>query len=231
MKLLREFVDFKDLSVFTEDNTDPAVKKHTKLKGIFLEAEVKNKNERIYPKVVLESEVKRYQDIINSGRAVGELSHPETPEINLDRIALVIESLEMKENQGIGCCRLIDTPLGLIAQTLVSEKILLGISTRGVGELKEGIVQNGYQLICADLVWEPSCTKAILEAITESKNWKLEGEHWISEEAKQDNKILEIATKSLKEDIDKKYKTNNSKPESQKVLRFLLSNFLNDIKG
>jgi len=228
MKLLREFVDFKDLNIFTEDS-EPSAKKHIKLKGIFLEADVKNKNERIYPKPILESEVTRYQDVIKTGRAVGELSHPETPEINLDRIALVIESLAMKDNQGIGCCRLIDTPLGLVAQTLVSEKILLGISTRGVGELKEGIVQPGYQLICADLVWEPSCTKAILEAVTESKNWKLENDKWISEEVnKEQTKILEVATKELKEDIDKKYKTNDV--NSQQVLRYLLSDFLKKIK-
>jgi len=137
-----------------------------------------------------------------------------SPQINLDRISHVIESLIMENDDGVGVLRLIDTPMGKIAQTLVSEKILLGVSTRGVGSLDGDIVKEDYSLITpADLVFDPSAPKAFVESVLENKEWIREGDQWVS-----------IAIDKLQKTVDKKY--SNSK----EVLNFLIKDFLNDIK-
>ena len=214
MKLIKEMVDYKDLQIIKEDSVDTG-KKHFKLKGVFLEAEIKNRNGRIYPRPILEREVKKYnEEYIKTNRAIGELDHGETPSINLDRISHVIESLIMENDDGVGVLRLIDTPMGKIAQTLVSEKILLGVSTRGVGSLDGDIVKEDYSLITpADLVFDPSAPKAFVESVLENKEWIREGDQWVS-----------IAIDKLQKTVDKKY--SNSK----EVLNFLIKDFLNDIK-
>lgn len=137
-----------------------------------------------------------------------------SPQINLDRISHVIESLIMENDDGVGVLRLIDTPMGKIAQTLVSEKILLGVSTRGVGSLDGDLVKEDYSLITpADLVFDPSAPKAFVESVLENKEWIREGDQWVS-----------IAIDKLQKTVDKKY--SNSK----EVLNFLIKDFLNDIK-
>lgn len=218
MKLIKEYIDFNDVSlvVENEETTDDTKRKHFKLKGVFLQSESKNKNGRIYPKTILEKEVKRYnEEKIRTNRAVGECDHPDTPQINLDRISHVIESLEMVGNDGVGVLRLIDTPMGKIAQTLVSENILLGVSTRGVGSLDGEYVKDDFQLITpADLVFDPSAPKAFVKSIIENREWIIEGDKWV-----------EVSVNKLKKSVDKKYIGRNS---SQYALKYMLE-FLDNI--
>jgi len=215
MKLIKEMVDYKDLQIIKEDSVDTG-KKHFKLKGVFLEAEIKNRNGRIYPRPILEREVKKYnEEYIKTNRAIGELDHGETPSINLDRISHVVESLVMEGNKGIGVLRLIDTPMGKIAQTLVSEGILLGVSTRGVGSLDENNnVKSDYIYVCQDLVFEPSCQSAMMETVLENEEWII-GEHgW-----------MKLPYDNLKKSVDKKYNSSDSQ-----LIANYLTTFINQIK-
>lgn len=195
-KLLTEFVQFSDLSMITESDQTDTTKKHIKLEGVFIQAECKNKNGRIYPKTVLEREVNKYnEEYIKTNRAVGQLDHPDSPSMNLDRISHVIESLKMVDNDGYGTLRLIDTPMGKIAQTLVLEKILLGVSSRGVGNMEGDRVADSFLMITpADLVFENSAPKALVSAVLENKEWIMEGDKWV-----------EVAVSTLQNSVDKKY--------------------------
>jgi hypothetical protein len=217
MKLLKEFVDIKDLSIINEDvDVNGTKEKVIRLKGPFLEANQKNKNGRTYPRSVLEREVKRYnEEKIAKNRAVGTLDHEDTPQINLERISHKIESLVMEGDLGIGVAKLIDTPMGRIAKTIVSEGIILGISTRGVGSLEEsGTVKDDFLLVCADLVADPSCSKALLDSVLENKEYIMDGDQ-----------IVEVAVRNLQKSVDKKYDPSSM---SNYALRYMMK-FLEDI--
>jgi hypothetical protein len=200
MKLIREFIDLKDLEIIKEDaEVDGVKKKVFKLKGIMLQAECKNRNGRIYPKSIIEREVGKYvTDKIGKRQSVGTLDHGDTPNIDLDRISHVIEVLKMEGNNGIGCARLIDTPCGRIAKTLVEEGIVLGMSTRGVGSLENDKVKDDFQLISIDLVNNPSAPQAFVESVLEAKDWILQGEKWI--EVCKDGVCKLVKEETVKED-------------------------------
>lgn len=172
--LITEFVDMQSLSVITE-KAEPGKDPVYKIKGIMLQADVKNKNGRIYPLPLLEKEVARYDnERIKPRRAMGQLEHCSDPQIHLDRVSHLIESLEMKEKDGYGVAKLIDTPMGRIAMTLVKENILLGMSTRGIGTMNpDGTVNDDYQIAAIDLIADPSAPRAFMENIIENKNWIL----------------------------------------------------------
>jgi hypothetical protein len=197
MKLIREFVDRQNIEILKEIVEDNGQKKEVlRLKGPFLEAEIRNKNNRIYPLKVLQREVKKYnEERIAKNRAVGTCDHEETPQISLDRISHVIESLEMKDNIGYGVARVIDTPTGKILKTLVSEGIILGVSTRGVGSLDEdGTVKEDFALLSIDAVIDNSAPHCFVEGVLENKNWAFDGD-----------KIVEVAIDNLKKKVDKKF--------------------------
>lgn len=216
MKLLCEFVDMSSLQLLTEE--DKEKKKVYRLKGPFMEATVKNKNGRIYPLEVLEREVKKYnEEKISKSRAMGEMDHPENPQINLERVSHIIESLKMDGNLAYGVARLIDTPMGRIAQTLVGEGVILGMSSRGVGSLDGDKVKDDYCLITpGDIVCDPSAPSAFVEGVLENKEYIIG----------KDGEIVEVAIKKMKESVDKKYSGNNM---SQNALRYMM-NFLNDLR-
>lgn len=216
MKLIREMIDYKDLQVIKEDSVETG-KKHFKLKGVFLQSEIVNRNGRKYPKPILEREIKKYnEERIQTNRAVGELDHPTEASINLDRISHVIESLVMEGNDGIGVLRLIDTPMGKIAQTLVAENIILGVSTRGIGSLDESNnVKDDYMLVTpADIVFESSAPRAYMEAVLENREFIIDG-----------NRIVEMAVDNLKKSVDKKYNSSDSQ-----LIANYLTTFINQIK-
>ena len=192
-QLLTEFVDMNSLSIITEraeGTHDPIYK----IKGIMLQAEAKNKNGRMYPLAILEKEVKRYSDEkIKTRRAMGQLEHCQDPQIHLDRVSHLIEDLHMEGNDGFGTAKLIDTPMGRIAMTLVKENILLGMSTRGVGTMESnGTVNPDYQIAAIDLIADPSAPKAFVEGIVESKNWIIG----------PDGMFIEAAISSMKKAVD-----------------------------
>jgi len=152
-------------------------KKDMKIRGIFMQAETKNRNGRLYPKEVLMKEVSRYnKEFINQGRAFGELGHPEGPTVNLDRVSHMITRLEPDGNNFIGEAKLLSTPMGEIAKALIRDGGKLGVSSRGMGSLesKNGVnyVKDDFYLAtAADIVADPSAPQAFVEGIMEGKEW------------------------------------------------------------
>ena len=156
--------------------------KKSYIKGIFLQAEQVNRNGRMYPLAIMEREVNRYNEaFVQKGRALGELGHPDGPTVNLDRVSHKICELYKDGNNFIGKAQLLETPMGKIAKSLISEGVCLGVSSRGVGSLKmtnEGhkIVGEDFMLAtAADIVADPSAPDAFVQGIMEGKEWVWEG--------------------------------------------------------
>ncbi len=172
MKLITEQIE--EVKFLTEDKDG---KKNHYIQGVFLQGEIKNRNGRVYPIDILEREVNRYTELnISKNRALGELGHPEGPTVNLDRASHKIESLVREGNNYIGKAKLLDTPMGQIAKSLLDEGVSLGVSSRGVGSLREmggaNYVRDDYQLAtAADIVADPSAPDAFVEGIMEGKEW------------------------------------------------------------
>ena len=157
-------------------------KKKMYIEGIFLQGEIKNRNGRMYPMQTLAKEVGRYNEsFVSKGRALGELGHPEGPTVNLDRVSHKITSLVQEGNNFRGKAQLLSTPLGKIAQNLIGEGVTLGVSSRGVGSLKEDlhgckVVGEDFMLAtAADIVADPSAPDAFVSGIMEGKEWIWEG--------------------------------------------------------
>ena len=176
MKLITESIE--DIKILTEDKDG---KKHLYIEGVFLQSEIKNRNGRVYPFGVLEKEVNRYnEEYVKPGRALGELGHPDGPTVNLDRVSHKITSLRAEGNNFIGKARILDTPMGTIAKNLLGEGVKLGVSSRGMGSLKE---ENGVKYVgedfmlatAADIVADPSAPDAFVNGIMEGKEWVWEG--------------------------------------------------------
>jgi len=175
MKLIREQV--QDIQYLTEEKNG---QKHRYITGVFMQAERQNRNGRVYPYSVLNREVQRYNnEYVQKNRAFGELGHPDTPSINLDRVSHMITSLKPDGNNFIGKARIVDTPMGKTVAGLLDAGANLGVSTRGVGSLKP---HNGYQLVqddfklatAADVVADPSAPDAFVQGIMENYDWWLD---------------------------------------------------------
>jgi len=152
------------------------------IEGIFLQGDLKNRNGRMYPMETLRREVQRYnENHVQSGRALGELGHPDGPTVNLDRVSHKIVSLKENGSNFIGKAKILSTPMGKIAESLISEGVKLGVSSRGIGSLKptrEGvnIVGDDFMLsTAADIVADPSAPDAFVEGIMEGKEWVWDG--------------------------------------------------------
>lgn len=172
-------------------------KKNWFVRGVFLQADTANKNHRIYPGAIMESSVNRYvEDYVKTKRAVGELSHPETPVINLERVSHIIEEIQREGKNYIGKARLLNTPMGNIAIGLLEGGVKLGVSSRGRGKTinENGIdvVQSDFNLATVDLVFSPSCASAMVDGL-------LEGEKFIWNTLTEDTEFLE----SIKHDVKK----------------------------
>jgi len=172
MKLITEQIE--DVKFLVEGNGS---EKNHFIEGIFLQSEIKNRNGRVYPMNVLDKEVNRYNEqYISKNRALGELGHPEGPTVNLDRASHKIISLVKEGTNYIGKAKLLDTPMGRIAKTLIDEGVTLGVSSRGVGSLSEksgaSYVRDDFMLAtAADIVADPSAPDAFVEGIMEGKEW------------------------------------------------------------
>lgn len=172
MKLIREQI--QDVHVLTEEKNGV---KSLFITGPFLVGEQKNRNNRMYPSHILEREVGRYnKDYISKNRAFGELGHPETPSINLDRVSHLIVNLRQEGTSFIGKAKILETPMGKIAKSLLEGGATLGVSSRGMGSLKESggvnLVQDDYYLAtAADIVADPSAPGAFVQGIMEGKEW------------------------------------------------------------
>lgn len=182
MKLISELTE--ELKILEEAKEDG--KKSLYVEGVFLQANIKNRNGRLYPTEVLQKEIKRYSEsYISKNRAYGELGHPQSPTINLDRVSHLIKEIRQSGNDFIGKAKITEeTPMGKIAAGLIREGAQLGISSRGLGSLREnkqGImeVQSDFVLASAgDLVADPSAPDAWLNAVMESKEWIFENGSW-----------------------------------------------------
>lgn len=147
------------------------------IEGIFLQTNLKNRNGRMYPKEILQKEVDRYnKEYTAKNRAFGELGHPDSPTINLDRVSHMIKSLKLEGNNFVGRAKIMDTPYGKIVKSLIDEGAQLGVSSRGMGSLvqKNGmnLVQDDFMLAtAADIVADPSAPDAFVEGIMEGKEW------------------------------------------------------------
>jgi len=177
MKLITEHND-QQLEYITEEDKKTG-KKNLIIEGIFMQADQKNRNGRIYTKEVLESAVNKYKnDQVSKGRAVGELNHPEGPTINLDKVSHKITELNFEGKNVIGKATVLNTPMGQIAQGLIEGGVRLGVSSRGMGSLetKNGInyVKPDFMLNAVDIVQDPSAPDAYVNGIMEGVEWILE---------------------------------------------------------
>ena len=172
MKLITEHLD-NSVSYITEEKNG---KKNTIIEGIFMQAESKNRNGRIYPRAVMESAVNKYvTEQVSRGRAVGELNHPEGPTINLDKVSHRITELSWEGNNVMGKALVLDTPMGQIVKGLVEGGVQLGVSSRGMGSLvqRNGVAMVGEDFILAtvDIVQDPSAPEAFVNGIMEGVEW------------------------------------------------------------
>jgi len=207
MKLIRE--EIEKVEVITEK-----VGNETRLyiTGPFLQAECVNRNGRMYPMAIMEREVKRYtEQYVDKGRALGELGHPDGPTVNLDRVSHRIVSLHQEGNNFIGKAQILPTPMGKIAESLLNSGVCLGVSSRGIGSLREN--RNGYKEVgedfmlatAADIVADPSAPDAFVQGIMEGVEWVYDASRndWLIEDTKRkintlvDQNILEEYKLSL----------------------------------
>ena len=173
MKLIAEYTD-NNLEVLTEAKKDGS-KKYS-IEGVFMSAEQKNRNGRIYPKPVMEKAVDKYTtEQVAKGRAVGELNHPEGPTVNLDKVSHKIEKLDWSGNNVVGKATVLDTPMGRIVEGLLEGGVQLGVSTRGMGSLQRNsdamIVKDDFMLNAVDIVQDPSAPSAFVNGIMEGVDW------------------------------------------------------------
>ena len=177
MKLITE--EISQVKIITEGKGS---NKTLHIEGVFLQGGIKNRNGRMYPVETLSREVNRYcETFVNKGRALGELGHPDGPTVNLDRVSHKIVSLKQEGNNFVGKAKLLETPMGKIAKSLLGEGVMLGVSSRGVGSLKEDrngckVVGEDFQLAtAADIVADPSAPDAFVNGIMEGREWVWEG--------------------------------------------------------
>ena len=178
MKLISEFNDYGIQPVIVEQNEKG--EKDYFIEGIFMQSEIKNRNGRIYPKEVIQKEVKRYnKEFVEQDRAFGELGHPEGPTINLDKVSHMITKLEEDGNNFVGRAKILSTPNGQIVKNLIDDGAKLGVSSRGLGSLESKgnaqYVKDDFQLATAgDIVADPSAPEAFVEGIMEGVEWVYE---------------------------------------------------------
>ena len=212
MKLITEIVE--DVEILTEDNAKGS--KDYKIRGVFLQADIKNRNGRVYPVDTLTNEVKRYTtEFINKKRAFGELGHPDGPTVNLERVSHMITSLKPEGKNFIGEAKIMDTPYGKIVKNLIDEGAQLGVSSRGMGSIQGSTVGKDFYLAtAADIVADPSAPDAFVEGIMEGKEWV-----W-------DNGVL----KSMEVERYKQQIENTKRTELAETKASIFNDFLSKLK-
>ena len=190
--------------------------KNYKIKGIFLQADIKNRNGRVYPMEILEKEVTRYnKKFINENRAYGELGHPEGPTVNLERVSHMVTELYPDGKNFIGEAKIMETPMGKIVKNIIDEGGKLGVSSRGMGSLdqKNGanyVRDDFYLATAADIVADPSAPNAFVEGIMEGKEWV-----W------NNGALIEAELVELRRKFDVKKRQRNAKIEALEFAKFL----------
>ena len=211
MKLITETIE--DVQILTEETNG---KKDYKIKGVFMQADIKNRNGRIYPVETLAKEVRRYtKEFIEKKRAFGELGHPDGPTVNLERVSHMITSLKPEGKNFIGEAKIMDTPYGKIVKNLIDEGAVLGVSSRGMGSIQQQggrnlVGKDFYLATAADIVADPSAPDAFVEGIMEGKEWI-----W-------DNGVLKSVTvEQYKSEIEKAKRTELAEKKSKIFADFM----------
>ena len=223
MKLITEVYD-DDCSVLTEASEDG--KKSYFIEGIFMQGDLKNRNGRIYPSNILENEMKRYNEqFIKPKRALGELGHPNGPQINGDRVSHLITEMKRDGSNFVGKAKILSTPMGEIVKTFIDEGVKVGVSTRGLGSVKptkEGImeVQDDFHLATVDIVTDPSGPNCFVNGIMENTEYyyDIASGNW---------RVMERLEETVKE-LKKEVTTRNPLGEA-KALR-IFENFIASLK-
>ena len=212
MKLIAE--QLTDVEFITEDKDNG--KKDYKIRGIFMQSDIKNRNGRVYPQEVLAKEVAKYnKNFISQNRAFGELGHPDGPTVNLERVSHMITKLAPDGKNFIGEAKIMDTPMGKIVKNLMDEGGKLGVSSRGMGSLEQrngaNYVKDDFYLATAgDIVADPSAPNAFVEGIMEGKEWV-----W------DNGALLESEVAELKQKFDVKKRQRQANLEALEFAKFL----------
>jgi len=216
MKLIKEHTE--EVKLIVEEKLGKP--KEYFIEGIFLQSNLKNRNGRMYSKDIMDKEVNRYtEENVNKNRAFGELGHPDSPSINLDRVCMMIKSLKEDGDNYVGRAKIMDTPYGKIVKSLIDEGAQLGVSSRGMGSLinKNGVqmVQDDFTLAtAADVVADPSAPGAFVQGIMEGREWMLVDGKFVEKDLSEARGIIRA--------------TPSSRLEEQKLKLFM--NFLQKIK-
>ena len=212
VKLFSEAVE--EVEYITEAKEDGG--KNYKIRGVFLQADIKNRNGRVYPMQVLEKEVAKYnRNFIREKRAYGELGHPEGPTVNLERVSHLTTSLVPDGKNFIGEAKIMETPMGKIVKSLMDEGCKLGVSSRGMGSLQQKggtnyVKDDFYLATAADIVADPSAPNAFVEGIMEGKEWV-----W------NHGALVEAHVAELKQKLDVKKRNRDAKMEALEFAKFL----------
>ena len=240
MKLIRE--EIETCKVLVEEKEG---KKSMFIEGVFLQGNLKNRNGRFYPTEVLSREVNRYnEDFVAKGRALGELGHPDGPTVNLDRVSHKIVDLHAEGNNFVGKAKLLETPMGVIAKNLLDEGVQLGVSSRGMGSLRD--TNEGYKVVgedfmlatAADIVADPSAPDAFVNGIMEGVDWVWEAGLLKAREAKlvvvestpepvavkEPEEVVEQAIEKAKESINKTVDPLELEEKKLEIFQNFLSN-------
>ena len=213
VKLFSEAIE--DVEYICEELNESG-KKNYKIRGVFMQADVKNRNGRIYPMEILQKEVTKYnKNFIQQKRAFGELGHPEGPTVNLERVSHMITSLAPDGKNFIGEAKILETPMGKIVKNLMDEGAKLGVSSRGMGSLdqKKGanyVRDDFYLATAADIVADPSAPNAFVEGIMEGKEWI-----W------NNGALIEAELVELRQKFDVKNRQRDAKVEALEFAKFL----------
>ena len=212
LKLISE--EISEVEYITEQKDGG--KKDYKIKGVFMESDVKNRNGRVYPQEILAKEVVRYnKEFINQKRAFGELGHPEGPTVNLERASHMITALYPDGKSFVGEAKILSTPMGEIVKSLIDEGAKLGVSSRGMGSLEQKngahYVRNDFYLAtAADIVSDPSAPNAFVQGIMEGKEWV-----W------NHGALVEAELVRIKTRIERKTRTKHAKEDALEFAKFL----------
>ena len=213
MKLFSEAVE-SEVEYITEEKEGGG--KNYKIRGIFMQADIKNRNGRVYPLQILQNEVSKYnKNFINENRAFGELGHPDGPTVNLERVSHMITSLTPDGKNFIGEAKIMSTPMGEIVKSLMDEGAKLGVSSRGMGSLDQKgganyVRDDFYLATAADIVADPSAPNAFVEGIMEGKEWG-----W------NNGALLEAEKVEMKKEFDVKQRQRNATKEALAFAKFL----------
>ena len=212
MKLIAEQI--QDVQYLKEE--DEKGKSNYKIKGIFLQGNIKNRNGRVYPVEVLEKEVNRYnKEFVDENRAYGELGHPDGPTVNLERVSHMVTSLKRDGDNFVGEAKIMSTPMGKIVENIMDDGGKLAVSSRGMGSLEQRkganyVKDDFYLATAADIVADPSAPQAFVEGIMEGREWV-----W-------NNGILkEVEIAEIQEDIERNIRSRNAKYQALAFAKFL----------